>query len=386
LSTPNITALRSRWRWLLTGFHNKGKTPLDETAPNPWHHIGLMSFPEIRYLLHSNGFRITAIAANRVKLVSWLYAPLLPLAWLVTGLVVRRSEKNPALRRRDAEVRRQIYSTPVAYGETLIVKAVCTKPARRSEDRAREPTIALAYGAGDIAGAFGRQEHHGCRQLRGRADPVHRNLGQSFLHHLGASLGELLDPLGGDEPRTNTVHSDTVRRALVGQRFGKAEDAGARSRGEDQAGQRLQCRDGCETDDAAPFRLGHDWHGRAGEVDRGQQIELDCLLPRVGGLILEWRRGRPSCIAEQHIEPAELLRDVVDQPLSLGRDADIRGKWRVGAAAVDRDLRAFFREHGGDGAADAAGASADQSDPPLESEVHARSRRTAQTFSSAIFA
>ena len=121
-------------------------------------------------------------------------------------------------------------------------------------------------------------------------------------------------------------------------------------------------------------------------MDRGQQIELDCLLPRVGGLILEWRRGRPSGIAEQHIEPAELLRDVVDQPLSLGRDADIRGKWRVGAAAVDRDLRAFFREHGGDGAADAAGSSADQSDPPLESEVHARSRRTAQTFSSAIFA
>src|SRR4029077_21162964 len=95
VSTPNISALRSRWRWLLTGFHNKGKTPLDETAPNPWHHIGLMSFPETRYLLHSNGFRITAIAANRVKPVSWLYAPLLPLAWLVTGLVFRRWEKDP---------------------------------------------------------------------------------------------------------------------------------------------------------------------------------------------------------------------------------------------------------------------------------------------------
>ena len=129
LSTPNITALRSRWRWLLTGFHNKGKTPLDETAPNPWHHIGLMSFPEIRYLLHTNGFRITAIAANRVKPVSWLYAPLVPLAWLVTVLVFRRWEKDPAMRRRNAEVRRQMYSKPVAFGETLIVKAVCTKPA-----------------------------------------------------------------------------------------------------------------------------------------------------------------------------------------------------------------------------------------------------------------
>jgi 2-polyprenyl-3-methyl-5-hydroxy-6-metoxy-1,4-benzoquinol methylase len=124
LSTPNISSLRSRWRWLLTGFHNKGKTPLDETAPNPWHHIGLMSFPELRYLLHSNGFRITAITANRVKAVSWLYAPLWPLAWLVTSLVFRRWEKDPAMRRRHAEVRRQLFSTPVALGETLIVKAV----------------------------------------------------------------------------------------------------------------------------------------------------------------------------------------------------------------------------------------------------------------------
>ena len=135
VSTPNITALRSRWRWLLTGFHNKGKTPLDETAPNPWHHIGLMSFPEIRYLLHSNGFRITGLAANRVKPVSWLYAPLWPLAWLVTGLVFRRWEKDPAVRRQNAEVRRQIYSTPVAFGETLILKAVCQKM-----DRVKPPS------------------------------------------------------------------------------------------------------------------------------------------------------------------------------------------------------------------------------------------------------
>ena len=123
ISTPNISALRSRWRWLFTGFHNKGKTPLDEKAPNPWHHIGLMSFPEIRYLLHSNGFLITAITANRVKAVSWLYAPLWPLALLVTSLVFRRWEKDHAMHPRNAEVRRQLYSTPVAFGETLIVKA-----------------------------------------------------------------------------------------------------------------------------------------------------------------------------------------------------------------------------------------------------------------------
>ena len=123
VSTPNISALRSRWRWLLTGFHNKGKTPLDETDPNPWHHIGLRSFPDVRYLLHSNGFRIAVVTTNRVKAVSWLYLPLWPFAWLVTSWVFRREVKDAAQRRRDAAVRSQLYSLPVAFGEILIVKA-----------------------------------------------------------------------------------------------------------------------------------------------------------------------------------------------------------------------------------------------------------------------
>jgi len=123
VTTPNISALRSRWRWLLTGFHNKGKTPLDETDPNPRHHIGLRSFPDLRYLLHSNGFRIAVITTNRVKAVSWLYLVLWPLAWLATWWVFRREVEDPAQRRRDAAVHRQLHSLPVAFGEILIVKA-----------------------------------------------------------------------------------------------------------------------------------------------------------------------------------------------------------------------------------------------------------------------
>ncbi|MGH7607134.1 MAG: class I SAM-dependent methyltransferase [Gemmatimonadales bacterium] len=122
-STPNISALRSRWRWLLTGFHNKGKVPLDETAPNPWHHVNMVSFPALRYLLHREGFRITAIATNRVKAVSWLYLPLWPVAAVVTAAALWRWEKDPARRRRNREIRRQLLSLPVAFGETLVVTA-----------------------------------------------------------------------------------------------------------------------------------------------------------------------------------------------------------------------------------------------------------------------
>lgn len=124
ISTPNISALRSRWRWLLTGFHNKGKVPLNERDANPWHHLNLLSFAALRYLLHRQGFRLTAITTNRIKPVSWLYLPLWPVAALVTALAFRRWEKDPGQRARNGEIRRQMLSPAVAFGETLIVKAV----------------------------------------------------------------------------------------------------------------------------------------------------------------------------------------------------------------------------------------------------------------------
>jgi 2-polyprenyl-3-methyl-5-hydroxy-6-metoxy-1,4-benzoquinol methylase len=36
ISTPNISAFRSRARYFLTGFHNKGKIPLQERNPSPF--------------------------------------------------------------------------------------------------------------------------------------------------------------------------------------------------------------------------------------------------------------------------------------------------------------------------------------------------------------
>ncbi len=123
VSTPNISALRSRWRWLLTGFHNKQKVPLNERAPTAWHHVGLLAFPQLRYLLHRHGFRITAIATNRIKPVSWLYLPLWPVSALVTRAVLRRWERDPEQRRRNTEIRRQMFSRAVLFGETVVVKA-----------------------------------------------------------------------------------------------------------------------------------------------------------------------------------------------------------------------------------------------------------------------
>ena len=124
ISTPNLTALRSRWRWLLTGFHQGEKSPLDECHYTPLHHLSLVSFPELRYRLHANGFRVTAIRTNRVMLISWLYAILTPLAYLMTIWVFNKEEKISHVREQNKEILKQMFSIPVLFGETLIIKAV----------------------------------------------------------------------------------------------------------------------------------------------------------------------------------------------------------------------------------------------------------------------
>jgi SAM-dependent methyltransferase len=122
LSTPNVSALRSRFRFLLTGGHNKFKRPLDEARPNPLHHITPLTFPRLRYVLHTSGFRVAAVRANRVKAASWPYALLYPFARLATALTFRR-EADCDQRERNRAILRTLYSIPVAFGETLIVAA-----------------------------------------------------------------------------------------------------------------------------------------------------------------------------------------------------------------------------------------------------------------------
>lgn len=123
LSTPNVSALRSRWRWFLTGFHNKCKYPLDETHPQPRHHINMRAYPELRYMLHTSGFRIAAVRTNRAKPVNALYLPCVPLAWAATRLAMRRAARTPEHRRVVRETVAHLFSGAVLFGETLILLA-----------------------------------------------------------------------------------------------------------------------------------------------------------------------------------------------------------------------------------------------------------------------
>lgn len=124
ISTPNISSLRSRFRWMLTGFHTKCKTPLNERCPHPSFHINMISFPELRYILHTSGYSIQTLASNRIKFVSWLYAPLALISFLNTLYWFRKEAKNDDLKVINRQVLAQMFSLPVLFSETLVVKAV----------------------------------------------------------------------------------------------------------------------------------------------------------------------------------------------------------------------------------------------------------------------
>jgi 2-polyprenyl-3-methyl-5-hydroxy-6-metoxy-1,4-benzoquinol methylase len=124
ITTPNISSLRSRWLWFTTGHHHKCNSPLDENNPTPLHHINMISFPEIRYLLHTNGFEINEVRCNRIKPGSLVYALFVPLAFISTAWVYARTGKKQGTSGINRSILKKMFSRDLLFGETLIVKAV----------------------------------------------------------------------------------------------------------------------------------------------------------------------------------------------------------------------------------------------------------------------
>lgn len=122
LTTPNIVSLRSRVRFLGSGFFHRDSMPLNETARHGLHHIGLRSFPQLRYDLHTLGFQLSEIASTHVNPVSYLYAIFIPWMFLYT-LIAFRKEKDRVQKKRNREILRTLYSSPLLFGENLLLVA-----------------------------------------------------------------------------------------------------------------------------------------------------------------------------------------------------------------------------------------------------------------------
>ena len=122
LTTPNITALRSRVRFFGSGFFGRDARPLNESSRHPLHHIGLATFPELRYELHVSGFRLVRVRHTHIKPVSYLYAIYAPWMWLYTRVAFRK-EKDPVQRERNKEILSTLLSPAALFGECLMLIA-----------------------------------------------------------------------------------------------------------------------------------------------------------------------------------------------------------------------------------------------------------------------
>jgi SAM-dependent methyltransferase len=122
LTTPNIVGLRSRVRFFGSGFYHRDSRPLRETARNPFHHIALSTLADLRYALHTSGFRLTTVSHTHIKPVSYLYGWLVPWMWLYTVIAFRK-EKDAEQRRANREVRSALFSKSVLFGENLLLTA-----------------------------------------------------------------------------------------------------------------------------------------------------------------------------------------------------------------------------------------------------------------------
>jgi 2-polyprenyl-3-methyl-5-hydroxy-6-metoxy-1,4-benzoquinol methylase len=122
LTTPNTVSLRSRVRFLGSGFFHQDPRPLNESGRHPLHHINLRTFAELRHALHTSGLEIGEAGHTHVKPVSWLYAPYVPWVALYTLLAFRK-EKDPAQRARNGEIRRTLLSRSLLFGENLMLVA-----------------------------------------------------------------------------------------------------------------------------------------------------------------------------------------------------------------------------------------------------------------------
>jgi SAM-dependent methyltransferase len=122
LTTPNLVSLRSRVRFFASGFFHGNATPLNESRRHPLDHIGLLTFPELRYFLRNSGFEILEAGHTHVKPVSFAYAPLVPWMFVYTKVAFRR-ERDSLQRVRNREILRTLFSWSLLFGENLLVLA-----------------------------------------------------------------------------------------------------------------------------------------------------------------------------------------------------------------------------------------------------------------------
>lgn len=123
LTTPNILNMASRVRYLFTGFYPLVPRPINETARSPvWDHIHPITYYQLRYILHTNGFRIRTLTTDRYRKSAMWWMGLYPLSVLFTRTTMRK-EGDSAQRTVNTRIRRDMRSPALLLGRTSIIVA-----------------------------------------------------------------------------------------------------------------------------------------------------------------------------------------------------------------------------------------------------------------------
>ena len=123
LSTPNILNLASRLKFLFSGFYSLVPRPINEFSLVPvFDHIHPISYYQLRYILHTQGFVITRVTTDLFRRGSIPLYVLKPLIRLYSIRTMRK-ERDPQQRAANREIRRILASREVLLGRTLILVA-----------------------------------------------------------------------------------------------------------------------------------------------------------------------------------------------------------------------------------------------------------------------
>jgi SAM-dependent methyltransferase len=124
LTVPNVLSMAARWMYFWTGFLPLFARPMNEFRKSPEaDHIHPIAYPQLRYLLHTNGLHIERVATDRYRRAGLPWLPLWPVVSLATWLRLA-GEPDPRQRRSNAQAFRHLISPALMLGRALIVVAI----------------------------------------------------------------------------------------------------------------------------------------------------------------------------------------------------------------------------------------------------------------------
>jgi SAM-dependent methyltransferase len=123
LSTPNILNLASRLKFVLSGFYSLVPRPINEFSQVPvFDHINPVTYYQLRYMLHTQGFTITRVETDFWRRSAALLYFLKPFIQLYSRRTMRK-ERDARQREANREIRRVLASPDLLMGRTLVLVA-----------------------------------------------------------------------------------------------------------------------------------------------------------------------------------------------------------------------------------------------------------------------